>query len=44
VDGALDDASGTMEVSRDKDDPALASVTGTIDDKKKQGGRPAKRA
>lgn len=40
----LDDASGTMEVSRDKDDPALASVAGTIDDKKKQGGRPAKRA
>ncbi len=40
----LDDASGTMEVSRDKDDPSLAAVTGTIDDKKKQGGRPAKRA
>jgi hypothetical protein len=40
----LDDASGTMEVSRDKDDPALGAVTGTIDDKKKQGGRPMKRA
>lgn len=41
----LDDSSGTMEVSRDKDDPALAAVTGTIDDKKKQqGGRPGKRA
>ncbi len=38
----LDDAS--MEVSRDKEDPALAAVTGTIDDKKKQGGRPTKRA
>lgn len=41
----LDDSSGTMEVSRDKDDPALVAVTGTIDDKKKpQGGRPGKRA
>jgi hypothetical protein len=39
----LDD-SGTMEVSRDKEDPALAAVAGTIDDKKKQGGRAGKRA
>lgn len=42
----LDDSSGTMEVSRDKEDPALAAVAGSIDDKKKPGaaGRPAKRA
>jgi hypothetical protein len=41
----LDDTSGTMEVSRAKEDPALAAVAGTIDDKRKQGGaaRPGKR-
>lgn len=42
----LDDASGTMEVTRDKEDPSLAAVAGTIDDRKKQGGagRAGKRA
>jgi len=35
-----------MEVSRDKEDPALAAVAGSIDDKKKPGaaGRAGKRA
>jgi hypothetical protein len=40
----LDDASGTMEVTRDKEDPSLTPVSGALDDKKKGGGGRTKRA
>jgi len=40
----LDDASGTMEVTRDKEEASLASATGGLDDKKKGGSGRPKRA
>jgi hypothetical protein len=40
----LDDGSGTMEVTHDKDEPALAAATTTDDKKKGGGGRAGKRA
>jgi hypothetical protein len=46
IEDDLGDPSVSMEVTQDKEDPALATVAGTIDEKKQQGGggRAGKRA